>query len=193
MSPKELTDQLASRTGIDTASVEKVLNALAAAAREGAAEGFLLPGLGRLQIIPGKVRKGINPFTGEETTLHAPAEVEFTLDPQAKQAMLDAWDPTQASDDSVTEPLPRVRLRPDLEDSILADAGVDASQNTNCQLGGTPDWIQQPEVPTCCSREMVFYGQLDSIGGPFMLLDVGMIYVFYCEQCYSTRSVLQFH
>src|SRR5438045_2001860 len=61
------------------------------------------------------------------------------------------------------------------------------------KLGGQPDWIQQPEVPACedCGREMTFYGQLDSIGDDYDLADCGMIYVFVCFDCFTTRSVLQ--
>jgi hypothetical protein len=38
---------------------------------------------------------------------------------------------------------------------------------------------------------MKFYGQLDSIGDDVTLADVGMIYVFVCFDCFTTRSVLQ--
>ena len=33
------------------------------------------------------------------------------------------------------------------------------------KLGGSPDWLQDPDVPPCqeCRKEMTFYGQLDSI------------------------------
>jgi hypothetical protein len=61
------------------------------------------------------------------------------------------------------------------------------------KLGGTPDWLQRPDLPTCedCQQAMTFYGQLDSIGDGIALADVGMIYVFVCFGCYSTKSILQ--
>ena len=62
------------------------------------------------------------------------------------------------------------------------------------KLGGRPDWqqTQGSRVPTCCGgKEMTFYGQLDSIGDEICLADVGMIYVFVCFDCFSTKSILQ--
>jgi hypothetical protein len=60
------------------------------------------------------------------------------------------------------------------------------------KLGGTPDWIQPPEIPRCsCDREMTFYGQLDSIGDQFVLGDCGMIYVFVCFDCGDVEAVQQ--
>ncbi len=38
---------------------------------------------------------------------------------------------------------------------------------------------------------MTFYGQLDSVGDTICLADVGMIYIFVCFDCFTTRSVLQ--
>lgn len=61
------------------------------------------------------------------------------------------------------------------------------------KVGGDPDWLQGPEVPSCpeCHTPMSFYGQLDSVGDDMTLVDVGMIYVFVCFDCYTTKSVLQ--
>jgi hypothetical protein len=60
------------------------------------------------------------------------------------------------------------------------------------KIGGEPDWIQSPNLPTCsCGQEMTFYGQLDSVGDAICLADCGMIYVFVCFDCYETKSVLQ--
>jgi hypothetical protein len=63
---------------------------------------------------------------------------------------------------------------------------------TRSKLGGAPDWIQRPAVPTCsCGNLMSFYGQLDSIGDKIILADCGMVYVFVCFGCFDTQSVLQ--
>lgn len=60
------------------------------------------------------------------------------------------------------------------------------------RLGGQPDFIQAPNVPTCsCGEEMTFYAQLDSINDEFVIADCGMIYVFLCFDCLETKSVLQ--
>ena len=191
-----LNEQLAEATGLDAVSVARVLEALTEAAYTGAAEGFQLPGLGRLQIVPGKVRKGINPFTGKEATFAAPPEVEFSLNSQAEKAMLAAWDPSKATGDSTTAPtpLPELRLVPHEADLAKVDINIDQAARALCKIGGVPDWIQYPETPQCCGREMLFYGQFDSnLGDPYNLADAGIIYVFFCEECYSTQSVLQFY
>jgi hypothetical protein len=61
------------------------------------------------------------------------------------------------------------------------------------QLGGEPEFLQQPEYPTCsCGKQMNFYGQLDSINDEFVLADCGMIYVFVCFDCVETKSIVQF-
>jgi hypothetical protein len=61
------------------------------------------------------------------------------------------------------------------------------------KLGGNPDWLQVADVPVCpdCHAPMSFYGQLDSIGDAACLADVGMIYVFVCFDCFTTKSVFQ--
>jgi hypothetical protein len=68
-----------------------------------------------------------------------------------------------------------------------------ARVGTRHKLGGSPDWQQAPDVPTCleCTHPMSFYGQLDSIGDSFTLADCGLIYIFVCFDCFTTRSILQ--
>lgn len=62
---------------------------------------------------------------------------------------------------------------------------------TRHKLGGKPDFIQDAEWPVCCGGNMTFYGQLDSIGDNYDLADCGMVYVFVCFNCFSTKSILQ--
>jgi hypothetical protein len=60
------------------------------------------------------------------------------------------------------------------------------------KLGGHPDWVQGEEWPECCGKRMTFYGQLDSVGDDIHLGDCGLIYVFVCFDCFSTKSLMQF-
>ena len=60
------------------------------------------------------------------------------------------------------------------------------------KIGGEPDWIQDDETPECCGQKCIFYGQLDSLGGKYDLVDSGMIFVFLCHKCLKTHSVFQF-
>jgi uncharacterized protein YwqG len=64
---------------------------------------------------------------------------------------------------------------------------------TRHQLGGEPSFIQAPDYPDCdsCRQRMTFYGQLDSINDDFVIGDVGMVYVFICFDCLTTKSILQ--
>ena len=77
------------------------------------------------------------------------------------------------------------------------------------KLGGEPDWIQSPNVPTCsgCCAPMTFVAQIDSAEHQnelnplskdpiheeqdYMFGDAGMIYVFFCFDCGETKSVFQ--
>ncbi|MGJ5082654.1 hypothetical protein [Bradyrhizobium sp. HKCCYLS3013] len=61
------------------------------------------------------------------------------------------------------------------------------------RLGGSPDFIQGDEWPTCktCRVKMTFYGQLDSINDEICIADCGMIYVFLCFDCYASESFVQ--
>ena len=80
------------------------------------------------------------------------------------------------------------------------------------KLGGKPDWQQYDATPKCekCRELMTFVAQIDSIEmntkenphaidsirhrgqQQYMFADVGMLYVFYCFDCLTTRSILQF-
>ncbi len=74
-------------------------------------------------------------------------------------------------------------------------AGQDSEGRTvgeRNKIGGKPDWLQYDETPSCeCGKEMVFYGQFDSLGDDICLADCGMIYVFVCADCLTTESILQ--
>lgn len=60
------------------------------------------------------------------------------------------------------------------------------------KFGGNPKWIQNDETPICeCSKEMTLYAQLDSLGDEVCIADCGMIYVFICFDCITTKSILQ--
>lgn len=63
------------------------------------------------------------------------------------------------------------------------------------KLGGSPDFLQEADFPKCedCGVEMTFYGQLDSIGDDYDLADCGLIYVFVCFDCFTTKSLLHAH
>lgn len=78
------------------------------------------------------------------------------------------------------------------------------------KLGGTPDFIQEEDLPPCksCGHPMTFVAQIDSIdhvtkparstkradaraNRVWMFMDVGMIYVYYCFDCGESYSFTQ--
>lgn len=60
------------------------------------------------------------------------------------------------------------------------------------KLGGEPDFLQRDEIPSCpdCKSAMTFYAQLDSISDEYNLADCGMIYVFTCFDCFTSKSIV---
>ncbi len=93
--------------------------------------------------------------------------------------------------------LPEIPLSPSpATDEATAAIGfkwADERVGRRHKLGGIPEWLQGPDVPLCsdCQQTMTFYGQLDSVGDGIVLADVGMVYVFVCFDCFTTRSILQ--
>ena len=92
--------------------------------------------------------------------------------------------------------IPEIKLIPKPEsDEARQAVGYRWNENagTRNKLGGKPDWIQSDATPECidCGKPMTFYGQLDSIGDEFDLADCGILYVFVCFDCYTTKSILQ--
>lgn len=61
------------------------------------------------------------------------------------------------------------------------------------RLGGEPSFMQGAHYPECdaCGEVMAFYGQLDSINDEFILADAGLVFVFVCFDCYTSKSFIQ--
>jgi len=92
--------------------------------------------------------------------------------------------------------IPEIKLIPASESDEGREAigyKWNAEAGKRHKLGGNPDWVQSNETPYCsdCHGAMTFYGQLDSIGDNYDLADCGMIYIFVCFDCFTTRSILQ--
>jgi hypothetical protein len=78
------------------------------------------------------------------------------------------------------------------------------------KLGGTPNWLQGDETPTCphCKEKMTFIGQLDSIEHEakenphsinalsgkqhYLFGDAGLLFTFLCFECSEPKTILQF-
>jgi uncharacterized protein YwqG len=94
----------------------------------------------------------------------------------------------------------RVRLEPVPAGEAAVPEQYPENLGQRTKLGGEPIWIQTEQVPECphCQQPMAFVAQIDSIDhdgyggrGPYMFGDVGMIYVFYCNECTEAQAVVQ--
>lgn len=65
------------------------------------------------------------------------------------------------------------------------------------QLGGTPEWLQHDETPSCpsCSKQMEFVAQFeqcqDASGRELMNFGGGLAYTFACERCREASFLWQ--
>ena len=91
--------------------------------------------------------------------------------------------------------IPEIELVPNPQSeearTMLRHKWADPEIGHRHKLGGHPQWLQSEAWPECCDSRMTFYAQLDSIGDEVHLGDCGLIYVFVCFDCYSTKSVFQ--
>ena len=90
--------------------------------------------------------------------------------------------------------IPQIKLVPQTDNETKKIVGYKYNDiaGTRHQLGGQPDGFSETDFPKCsdCKQSMTFYGQLDSIGDNYDLADCGLIQVFVCFDCFTTKSVL---
>ena len=186
----EIIESLSEHSGVDADVVEAVLNNLSEMAYSSAANGFLLPGFGTIRVVEGDLVR--IPGTGE--TGPGPKKIEFNFDSVAKDRLLSINKSNEQKDEVITTGRTLSEIALNLDTNDLNRANITFDQPPKTKLGGTPDWIQYPHVPTCCGREMTFYGQIDSnFDDSYNIVDAGMLYVFCCDDCATTRSVMQCH
>lgn len=79
---------LAEKTGMKKTDVSSVLDELANLAYAEAANGFLVPGIGKLVLVQRPQRQGRNPATGESITIPAKSVLKFRVAKACKDAVL---------------------------------------------------------------------------------------------------------
>ena len=79
---------LAEKTGLSKSDVSNLLDAVASLAYAEAADGFTLPGIGKLMLVDRAERQGRNPATGETITIPAKKVVKFRVAKACKDALL---------------------------------------------------------------------------------------------------------
>ena len=79
---------IAENAGITKKQADAALQALVQMAYKGAADGFKLPGLGKLVKVERKARTGRNPATGQTIQIPAKTVLKFRVSKDAKDAIL---------------------------------------------------------------------------------------------------------
>ncbi len=88
MTKSQIIAAVAEKSEISKAQAKEALEALAGLAYEGAADGFTIPGIGKLVIVDRAARTGRNPATGETIQIAAKRVLKFRIAKAAKDAVL---------------------------------------------------------------------------------------------------------
>ncbi|MDD2235616.1 MAG: HU family DNA-binding protein [Kiritimatiellae bacterium] len=90
MSKSQIQSALAESTGVSKKDVAAVLDKLSDLACKEAANGFVVPGIGKLVLVDRAARMGRNPATGETIQIPAKKVVKFRVAKACKDAILGA-------------------------------------------------------------------------------------------------------
>ena len=88
MTKSQIIAAIAEKSEITKAQAETALDTLVDLACKGAAEGFTIPGLGKLVKVDRAARIGRNPATGEAIQIAAKKVLKFRIAKAAKDAIL---------------------------------------------------------------------------------------------------------
>jgi hypothetical protein len=146
---------------------------------------------------------------------HAPAHLMLTIDPTDRSLTLEALGgaplrvvfcldcmvfPSLTYVDNSTahprivrqDPAERHNDTPPLELRSITLVEQKSASAGGSKVGGSPKWLQQPEIPDCltCSESMAFLSQIASTP-TLSFVDEGMLYTFVCEKCTMIASLVQ--
>ncbi len=88
MTKSQITATLAEKTGLAKAQISSVMDAQADLAYAEAAEGYTIPGIGKLVLVDRAARTGRNPATGETIQIPAKKVLKFRIAKACKDAVL---------------------------------------------------------------------------------------------------------
>ena len=88
MTKSQIIAAVAEKANISKAQSKDALDALAELAYEGAADGFTIPGIGKLIKVNRAARMGRNPATGATIQIPAKTVLKFRIAKAAKDAVL---------------------------------------------------------------------------------------------------------
>jgi DNA-binding protein HU-beta len=84
----QIIAEVADKAGISKKQAGAAIETLVQMAYKGAADGFKIPGLGKLVKVERKARTGRNPATGETIQIPAKTVLKFRVAKDAKDAIL---------------------------------------------------------------------------------------------------------
>ncbi len=90
MTKSQTMAALAEKTDLTKAQVASVLDEMASLAYKEAANGFVIPGIGKLLLVNRAARMGRNPATGAAIQIPAKTVVKFRIAKACKDAVLSA-------------------------------------------------------------------------------------------------------
>jgi len=90
MTKSQTLAHLAEQTGLTKAQTAQFMDELAKLSYREAANGFTIPGIGKLVLVHRKARMGRNPATGETIQIPAKTAVKFRVSKACKEAVLSA-------------------------------------------------------------------------------------------------------
>ena len=90
MTKSQIIAAVAEKADISKAQAKDALEGLAELAYAGAADGFTIPGLGKLVKVDRAARMGRNPATGETIQIPAKTVVKFRVAKVCKESVLSA-------------------------------------------------------------------------------------------------------
>ncbi len=88
MTKTQIMATLAERSGLQKKDVQRLMDELANLAYQEAANGFTVPGIGKLVMVNRAARMGRNPATGEQIHIPAKTAVKFRVSKACKEAVL---------------------------------------------------------------------------------------------------------
>lgn len=88
MTKTQIMATLAERSGLQKKDVQRLMDELASLAYQEAANGFTIPGIGKLVLVNRAARMGRNPATGEQIHIPAKQAVKFRVSKACKEAVL---------------------------------------------------------------------------------------------------------
>ncbi len=103
MTKSEIIGHLADKTGLNRKQVGEFFDELTKLAYQEAANGFTLPGLGKLVLAERAARMGRNPKTGEPIHIPAKRALKFRFAKEAKDAITPKMQPAPASEQHAPE------------------------------------------------------------------------------------------